>query len=369
MGPPDVSRRNRCARSRRPAISNQISWRAAMRLACASTITLVMSNAAKAYTLAEVGEWVVSCDNTGTCAAVNASQRAQLRVARPSPFGMSRLCIHRRGGLADVPELHITILGRTPPKRSISSEEPTLRVVSTSPGQTDFPLENTGPSHWKVPDLHVGAMLRALADDVQLHLVPVGRGLPERLSVDGIGEALAMIDRARQRSGTSTALRQSGDDPGVDGQEGSSPPTLVTAPLPRLPSGVLPSAHALQINRRSCLPKTPQTAVGYRLLGDTSTRTASCGSRGVAPIPVRSRIPTRSRRQAERPHRFISPEHRRSARPADPASSPIRASARRRGSSASAGSQRFRWLAAPAPSRGSGDGTGRPSNWLKSVAA
>ncbi len=77
-----------------------------------------------------------------------------------------------------------------------------------------------------------------------------------------------MIDRAQQRSGTSTAPRQSGDNPGLDGQEGSSSPALVTAPLPRLPSGAVPSAHALKINRRSCLPKAPQAAVGYRLLGD-----------------------------------------------------------------------------------------------------
>ncbi len=227
-----------------------------------------MSSEATAYTLAEVGEWVVSCDNTGTCAAVNASQRTQLRVAHPSPFGMSRLCIHRRSGLADAPEVSITMRAHTQPKRLMTTEQRTLRIVSANAGHKDIPLERTGPSHWKVPTAFADTLLGGLGDDVQLHILSGDDTLPERMSVDGIGQALAMIDRAQQRAGTITALRQIGANPGIDGQDQNRPSALVTAQLPKLRSGVAPSAHASMLSRQACMAEAPETAVGYRLQGD-----------------------------------------------------------------------------------------------------
>ncbi len=240
----------------------------ALRLMLAGTVKFAATVGAMAYTLTEVGEWVVSCDNASTCAAVNASQLNQLRVARPSPYGMARLCIHRRGGAADGPRLYLTARGHEARKPSVAAAERRLRIVDAKSGGADVALLPVGSGHWELPAAQLGAILGRLGDDTQLHILSAEGAVLERLAVDGIGQALSIIDRAQQRAGTVTALRQIGSRPGGDGQGQESPPTLVTAPLPKLPQGVAPSSETVQLGRQVCGLSGTEAMVGHRLLGD-----------------------------------------------------------------------------------------------------
>ncbi len=229
---------------------------------------LVACGPASALTLREIGEWVVSCDNHATCSLVNASQLSQLRVAQPSPFGMSRICIQRRAEPDARPQVFVTLRTLRPNLPGATQDDRLLRIVgAASPGQ-DIAMIARGPDHWQVPAPMVDSLMGNVSDDAHLHVVTRSGAVVERLSVQGIGEALSMIDHAQARSGTVSALREKGS-----AAPPSPPPTLatravVTAPLPKLPATLAPSPEALRLRRAVCGSPGLDPTVGYRLLGD-----------------------------------------------------------------------------------------------------
>lgn len=223
---------------------------------------------ASAFTLKETGEWVVSCDNGGTCSLVNASQLTQLRVAQPSPFGMSRICIQRRAEPDARPQVFVTLRTLRPNLLRATQDDRLLRIVGAAPAVPDVAMTSRGSDHWQVPVPMVDALLGNLSDDTQLHVVTRAGAVLERLSVQGIGKALSMIDRAQARSGTVSALREKGSE-----APASLPPTLasqalVTAPFPKLPATIAPSPDALRLRRALCGSPGLDPTVGYRLPGD-----------------------------------------------------------------------------------------------------
>jgi hypothetical protein len=229
---------------------------------------LVLCAPASAFTLKEVGEWVVSCDNGATCSLVNASQLTQLRVAQPSPFGMSRICIQRRAEVDGRPQVFVTLRSLRPTVFGAAQDDRLLRVVGAAAPVPDVAMISRGSDHWQVPVPMVDPLLGSLGNATQLHVVTRAGVVLERLSLQGIDQALSMIDRAQGRSGTVSALREKGSAPPA-----SPPPTwvsqaVVTAPLPKLPATVVPSPEALRLRRAICGSPGSDPTGGYRLLGD-----------------------------------------------------------------------------------------------------
>lgn len=223
---------------------------------------------ASAFTLKEIGEWVVSCDNGATCSLVNASQLTQLRVAQPSPFGMSRICIQRRAEPDARPQVFVTLRTLRANLMTATQDDRLLRIVGAAMPVPDVAMRFRGSDHWQVPVPMVDALLGGLNDDTQLHVVTRAGAVVERLSVQGIGEALSMIDRAQARSGTVSALREKGSEASASPPPTVAPQALVTAPLPKLPATIAPSPEALRLRRALCGSPGLDPTVGYRLLGD-----------------------------------------------------------------------------------------------------
>ncbi len=69
--------------------------------------------------------------------AVNASRLTQLRVSQPSPFGMSRVCIHRQSGPQDAAQVFLTMRSPRPKAGAAEPEERLLRIVG---GKTERPI-------------------------------------------------------------------------------------------------------------------------------------------------------------------------------------------------------------------------------------
>lgn len=115
------------------------------------SLLLLAAGAASALALEESGEWVVSCDNAASCSLVNASQLTQLRVAQPSPFGMSRICLHRQGGPEDVAQLFLTLRSRKPGHHAARQEDRWLRLAGGKVPHPDIALHHRGTEHWEVP--------------------------------------------------------------------------------------------------------------------------------------------------------------------------------------------------------------------------
>lgn len=223
---------------------------------------------AQAYTLKESGEWVVSCDNTATCSLVNASQLTQIRVAQPSPFGMSRVCIHRRAGPEAAVRIFVTLRTIAPRNLSAPREPRMVRVVGGGPTQSDIALEYRGAEHWEVPQDAADKLLASWTENGQLQVTSRDGIVIERLPVDGLSQALTTVDKAQGRAGTITALREKGS------RQASSVPArrperaLVTAPLPKLTTATQPSPDALRLRQATCGMPALDATEGYRLLGD-----------------------------------------------------------------------------------------------------
>lgn len=232
------------------------------------TVALVFTcTPAAALTLTEVGEWVVACDNNATCSLVNASRLSQLRVARPSPFGMSRICIQRRAEPDAQPVVFLTLRTVRPEYPTATQEDRLLRIVGAASPVPDVAMRPRRSDHWQVPVDRVDALLGGLGENAQLQVVTRGGSVLERLSVQGIDQALSIIDTAQARAGTGSALRERG--PQMHARPFRLPtPALVTARLPRLPATVAPSPDALRLRRAQCGSPGLDATVGYRLLGD-----------------------------------------------------------------------------------------------------
>ncbi len=202
--------------------------------------------------------------------------------------------------------------GHNQPKRLMTTEERTLRIVGASAGHKDILSKEQGPITGRCRRPFQARSSEGSGDDVQMHILSGEGTLPERISVDGIGQALAMIDRAQQRSDTMTALRQV-----VATRHrwaGSNRlPALVTAPLPKLRSGVVPSAQASMLSRQAAWRRGLKRQWAIACWETPSAPTGSCGSPDVARRPVRSRTSTRSNSQTVWLLPFISLELRRSA--------------------------------------------------------
>jgi hypothetical protein len=242
--------------------------RVGKRLAFAILIVLVAKAPAAALSLQEVGEWVVACDNLASCSLVNASHLTQIRVAQPSPFGMSRICIHRRGGPADEAQIFVTLPHRGPKNHAAQQDGRLLRLEGAHAAQPDVVLRHRSAEHWQVPAAQTGQLLAALDQNTRLHVMARDGTVIERLSVAGIDQALAMVDQAQLRAGTVTALRATGSAPASAVPARPPIPTLVTAPLPRLAPGRQPSAASQRLRREACGAPGLDATVGYRLLGD-----------------------------------------------------------------------------------------------------
>lgn len=238
------------------------------RLRVALAALLFACTPASALTLTEVGEWVVSCDNAATCSLVNASKLSQLRVARPSPFGMSRICIQRRAEPHARPLVVLTLRTLRPDTPAATREDRLLRIVGAGIPTPDVALHALGSDHWQLPGDRVDALLGSLGETTQLHVVTRNGAVLERLSVQGIDQALSIIDRAQARSGTVSALRDKGPETLASLPSSLPAPALVTAPLPKLAATVAPSPDALRLRRAHCGSPGLDATVGYRLLGD-----------------------------------------------------------------------------------------------------
>lgn len=239
------------------------------RLALTGALVLT-SLGASAFTLTEIGEWVVSCDNAATCSLVNASQLAQKRVSQPSPFGMSRICIHRRGGVKDGAEIFVTLAGHMPKNFAKQQEERYFRVVGGKKALPNVALRFLGTEHWEVPADQASQLLATTDDNAQLHVVARDGVVIERLSVHGIDKALSTIDQAQHRAGTATALRKFDGMLVLPGSTParSEPPALVTAPLTKLAPAPSPSSEAVRLQQHACGAPGLDRTIGYRLLGD-----------------------------------------------------------------------------------------------------
>jgi hypothetical protein len=223
---------------------------------------------ATAHTLDEIGEWVVACDNAATCSLVNAARQTQLRLAQPSPFGMSRICIHRRAGPDAAAQVFITLRTLAPKDLSAHREPKRIRVVGSRSAPADIAMDHRGAEHWQVPAEAAPALLAAVEDGGQLHVLAPDGTVIERLSVEGIDRALATTDKVQGRSSTVTALREAGDAPASRVPAPVPPPALVTAPLARLMPAPAPSPAAVRLRQEACgAPGFDQTT-GFRLLGD-----------------------------------------------------------------------------------------------------
>lgn len=234
----------------------------------AAAALMFMLAQAHAYILKEVGEWVVSCDNTATCSLVNASQLTQLRVAQPSPFGMSRICVHRRGEADAAPQFFVTLRTIRPKQVGAAQEERLLRIVGSGPSLPDIAMQYHGTDHWQVPPRAAAALLASLGKNTQLHVVGRDGATLERLSVQGIDQGLSIVDKAQARSGTATALREKGAKTQLSEPSELRQPALVTAPLSKLASGTSASPEALRLRRAACGAPGLDATIGYRLLGD-----------------------------------------------------------------------------------------------------
>lgn len=230
--------------------------------------TALMVTQAHAFSLREIGEWVVSCDNAATCSAVNASQLTQLRAAQPSPFGLSRICIHRPAKADAEPQFFVTLRSNPPKNFAARQEDRLLRVVGSGSSLTDIAMEHRGVDHWQVPPHATRTLLASLGKGTQLHVVARDGAILERLSVQGLDQALSIIDRAQERSGTVTALREQGAKAPAPTPSKAPLPTLVTASLPRLAPPLSPSPEALRLRRAACGTPGLDASAGYRLLGD-----------------------------------------------------------------------------------------------------
>ncbi|MDP2800720.1 MAG: DUF1176 domain-containing protein [Phreatobacter sp.] len=223
---------------------------------------------ASSFTLEESGEWVVSCENTAACSLVNASQLTQLRVAQPSPFGMSRVCINRRAGPHATAQVFVTLRNRPVMHPAASREARSLRVFGANFSQSDIPMLHRGAEHWEVPARAVAGFLTSIGDASRLHVIGPEGAVVEHLSLHGIDRALAVIDRAQERAGTVTALREKGSRPASSVLAENRPEALVTAPLAVLAAPHQPSAAALRLRHATCGAPGLDATTGYRLLGD-----------------------------------------------------------------------------------------------------
>jgi Protein of unknown function (DUF1176) len=237
-------------------------------LAMVPPLLFLATGSALALTLAESGEWVVSCDNAASCSLVNASELTQLRVAQPSPFGMSRICIHRQGGPEDAAQFFLTLRSRKPSHHAARQEDRWLRLVGGKVRHPDIALHHRGTEHWEVPSQQVGTLLGGLDETTQLHVITREGAVLERLSVHGIEKALSLVDQAQSRTGTVTALREKGDRSTKTLPVHPKPQSLVTAPLPKLATAPTPSAASLRLRQHACGSPGLDASIGYRLLGD-----------------------------------------------------------------------------------------------------
>lgn len=234
----------------------------------ASAALMLGHGSALSFVLEEIGEWVVSCDNTATCSAVNRSQLSQLRVARPSSVGMSRLCIHRRPAADASVQLFVTLREHPSPNHTPRQGDRLLRIVGPTGPAPDIVMQHRGTDHWEVPQPHVETLLAGLTDDAQLQIVTRGGATLERLTVHGIERVLSVMDRAQARTVTTGALRGGGDAAPPVRAGHRQPPPLVTASLPKLTPTPAPSAATLRLWREACGEPGPDASTGYRLLGD-----------------------------------------------------------------------------------------------------
>lgn len=237
-------------------------------LAMMPSFLLLAAGSASALTLEESGEWVVSCDNAASCSLVNASQLTQLRVAQPSPFGMSRICIHRQSGPEDAAQFFLTLRSRKPGHHASGQADQWLRLAGGKVPHPDIALHHRGTEYWEVPPQQVGMLLGALDETAQLHVITREGAVLERLSVHGIEKALSLVDQAQSRTGTVTALRDKGERSAGTVPARPKPPSLVTAPLPKLAAPPPPSAAALRLRQQVCGSPGLDASIGYRLLGD-----------------------------------------------------------------------------------------------------
>lgn len=231
-------------------------------------VLLLGPGLAEALTLKEIGEWVVSCDNSATCSLVNASQLSHLRVAQPSPFGMSRLCIHRQGGPLDEARMVLTLRTRRPITPAAGQEARRLRLVGRKGPQPEIALRHRGTEHWEVPAAQVSALLAGLDENAQLHVIAQDGTPLERLPVSGIDQAFSAMDQAQSRVGTTTALRKKGERSAGTVPARPPLPGLGTAPLPRLKSAPAPSPESIRLRQQACGAPNPDATIGYRLPGD-----------------------------------------------------------------------------------------------------
>lgn len=237
-------------------------------LATMPSLLLLAVGSASALTLAESGDWVVSCDNAASCSLVNASGLTQLRVAQPSPFGMSRICIHRQGGPEDAAQFFLTLRSRKSSHHTARQEDRWLRLVGGKVPHPDIALHHRGTEHWEVPPQQAGTLLGGLDEKAQLHVLSREGTILERLSVRGIEKALSLVDQAQSRTGTVTALREKGDRSARTLPVRPKPQSLVTAPLPKLTTAPTPSVAALRLRQQACGSPGLDASIGYRLLGD-----------------------------------------------------------------------------------------------------
>lgn len=238
------------------------------RLAMMPSLLLLAVGSASALTLTESGDWVVSCDNAASCSLVNASELTQLRVAQPSPFGMSRICIHRQGGPEDAAQFFLTLRSRKPSHHAPGQADRWLRLAGGKVPHPDIALHHRGTEYWEVPPQQVGTLLGGLDETAQLHVITREGAVLERLSVHGIEKAMSLVDHAQSRTGTVTALRDKGERSAGTVLARPKPPSLVTAPLPKLATVPQPSAAALRLRQQACGSPGLDASIGYRLLGD-----------------------------------------------------------------------------------------------------
>jgi hypothetical protein len=121
-----------------------------------------------------------------------------------------------------------------------------------------------------VPRLDVSGLLSSLDEHVQLQVIAQDGAVIEQLAVNGIGQALVMVDRRQERNGTVTAFRETGAALAHSVPAERLPQSLVTARLPVLEGVAVPSPEAMRMKREMCGASGTDATKGYRLLGSQS---------------------------------------------------------------------------------------------------
>ena len=205
-----------------------------------------------AQSASEAGAWVVACDNADRCASLN------VRAATTGPAEPSRVCFYRDPSQGEAPTIHLTLADPVAARANGATRASRfLRIAGPAQTTRPFPLVERAAQRWEVPAAFVPAVISELLDGGEAELLDAGGRVLERLAMEGIDEALRMVEE--------TTARSAGTD------RPAAPESVVTAPLPRVGAATMPSPAVLDLRRATCGAARGDPLVGYRLIGDASS--------------------------------------------------------------------------------------------------